>query len=230
VVLSHSFKYLNWRNVKWQQLAAPEVGWKRYDDTDQNITYGAGWAADVPSPSYYNNTSHSTRVNSKLRFNFTGTRLRLIDTISSNRTKTATIVIDGVSEPLPCYSPNTVTQALYYEKLNLSNTEHSIEISGTDLSNSCMLSFDALDIDKNGELKPYKPTPSGSDQAILRVTMIDSSEREYKLPKADIDGFVTWFTRTVGTGTTVYVLNKMTGSKDYLAFDKIISFEVIPVA
>lgn len=74
--------------------------------------------------------------------------------------------------------------------------------------------------------EPVEP----SEQAILRVTMIDSSEREYKLPKADIDGFITWFTRTVGTGTSVYVLNKMTGSKEYLAFDKIISFEVIPVA
>jgi hypothetical protein len=72
--------------------------------------------------------------------------------------------------------------------------------------------------------------PEETEQALLCVTMIDSSEREYKLPKAVIDGFVNWFTRTAGTGTTVYVLNKMTGSKEYLAFDKIISFEVIPVA
>jgi fibronectin type 3 domain-containing protein len=69
-------------------------------------------------------------------------------------------------------------------------------------------------------------TPGENGQALLRVTMIDSSEREYKLPMSEITGFVNWYDREVGTGTTVYVLNKMTGSKEYLAFEKIISFEV----
>lgn len=59
--------------------------------------------------------------------------------------------------------------------------------------------------------------------------MIDSSEREYKLSMAEITGFVDWYDREVGTGTTVYVLNKMTGSKEYLAFDKVISFEVTEI-
>jgi hypothetical protein len=37
---------------------------------------------------------------------------------------------------------------------------------------------------------------------------------------------------TVGTGTTCYMLNKKVGSqnsKEYLTFEKIISFEVIPL-
>jgi hypothetical protein len=72
--------------------------------------------------------------------------------------------------------------------------------------------------------------PTG--QALLRVTMLDSSEREYQLSNIEIDGFINWYNRTVGTGTTSYVLNKNIGlqfSKEYLAFDKIISFEVIPL-
>jgi fibronectin type 3 domain-containing protein len=72
--------------------------------------------------------------------------------------------------------------------------------------------------------------PTG--QALLRVTMIDSSEREYQLSTAEIDSFINWYTRTIGTGTTCYVLNKKIGlqnSKEYLSFDKIISFEVIPL-
>jgi hypothetical protein len=71
-----------------------------------------------------------------------------------------------------------------------------------------------------------------SGQALLRVTMIDSSEREYQLSTVEIDGFINWYTRTIGTGTTCYVLNKNIGlqnSKEYLAFDKVISFEVIPI-
>ena len=34
--------------------------------------------------------------------------------------------------------------------------------------------------------------------------MNDSSEREYRLTKADIDGFINWFNRTFGTGNTCY--------------------------
>jgi hypothetical protein len=70
--------------------------------------------------------------------------------------------------------------------------------------------------------------PSG--QGLLRITMNDSSEREYKLSVSEIDDFVTWFNRTIGTGTTGYVFNKvLQNSKEYLSFEKIISFEVIPL-
>ena len=69
--------------------------------------------------------------------------------------------------------------------------------------------------------------PVEGGQGLLRVTMIDSSEREYKLSLSEINGFINWFDRTVGTRTTVHVLNKLTpNSKEYLVFEKIISFEV----
>ncbi len=69
--------------------------------------------------------------------------------------------------------------------------------------------------------------PVEKKNAILRVTMTDSSEREYKVAKEEAAGFVGWMSRAVGTGTAVYALNKaVTESKEYLVFDKIISFEV----
>lgn len=76
------------------------------------------------------------------------------------------------------------------------------------------------------------PTASGTGggQKIVRVTMTDSSEREYQLSTSEIDGFVAWYVRNVGTGTSGYMLPKQVGSvksKEYLAFDKIISFDVI---
>jgi hypothetical protein len=71
-------------------------------------------------------------------------------------------------------------------------------------------------------------TPQG--HGLLRITMNDSSEREYKLLASEIDDFVKWFNRTIGTGTTGYVFNKaVQNSKEYLSFEKIISFEVIPL-
>lgn len=69
--------------------------------------------------------------------------------------------------------------------------------------------------------------PTG--QALLRVTMIDSSEREYRLPMSEIDGFVNWINHHANSDTLSYPLSKI-GSKEHLLFDKIISFEVIPLA
>jgi hypothetical protein len=59
--------------------------------------------------------------------------------------------------------------------------------------------------------------------------MNDSSEREYKLSTAEINGFVNWFNHYTSTDSKSYMLNKTAG-KEYLAFEKIISFEVIPLS
>jgi fibronectin type 3 domain-containing protein len=91
----------------------------------------------------------------------------------------------------------------------------------------------AVDSDGNesansNEASATLQAPNG--QGLLRITMNDSSEREYKLSVSEIDDFVTWFNRTIGTGTTGYVFNKtVQNSKEYLSFEKIISFEVIPL-
>lgn len=70
--------------------------------------------------------------------------------------------------------------------------------------------------------------PTGN--SLLRITMIDSSEREYRVSSAEIDGFINWYTRTIGTGISCYALNDIVdNSKEYLSFEKIISFKVIPL-
>jgi hypothetical protein len=72
-------------------------------------------------------------------------------------------------------------------------------------------------------------TPVASENALLRVTMIDSSEREYRLVSTEIDGFVIWYNHHVSTDTMSYAINESVDrSKEYLSFDKIISFKVIP--
>jgi hypothetical protein len=75
-------------------------------------------------------------------------------------------------------------------------------------------------------------TPMASSNALLRVTMLDSSEREYQISTDEIDGFINWLNQHVSTDTVSYMLNKietLQNSKEYLVFDKIISFEVIPL-
>lgn len=84
----------------------------------------------------------------------------------------------------------------------------------------------------NGESEYFNEasaTPVSSSKYLLRITMNDSSEREYLLTSTEIDVFINWYTRTVGTGTTCYTFNDtIDKSKEYLAFEKIISFKVIP--
>ncbi|MBP2633991.1 MAG: glucanase superfamily [Firmicutes bacterium] len=72
-------------------------------------------------------------------------------------------------------------------------------------------------------------TVTNNSQNLLRITMSDSSEREYKVTADMFDTFVKWFNRSnASVRNTSYLFNKdIDGGKEYLSFDKIISFEVI---
>lgn len=73
-------------------------------------------------------------------------------------------------------------------------------------------------------------TPGDNEQSLLRVIMIDSSEREYWLSKSEIDGFVNWYNHHVAADAMSYAINDSVDlSKEYLSFDKIISFKVVSV-
>jgi hypothetical protein len=90
-------------------------------------------------------------------------------------------------------------------------------------------------IDANGNesanSNEVSATPMSASKAILQVTMIDSSEREYRVSTVVIDGFINWYTRTIGTGISCYAIDDIVDdSKEYLSFEKIISFKVIPLA
>lgn len=67
-------------------------------------------------------------------------------------------------------------------------------------------------------------TPADARQ-FLRVTMSDSSEREYRLPEQQVTGFVQWMNQRSAATPASYALSKF-DSQEYLLFDKIISFEV----
>jgi hypothetical protein len=77
---------------------------------------------------------------------------------------------------------------------------------------------------------PEAPPKVPTGDALLRITMNDSSEREYRLPTTEIEKFIKWYDRTVGTGNTCYVFDHIVDlSKEYLSFEKIISFKVVPL-
>lgn len=78
----------------------------------------------------------------------------------------------------------------------------------------------------------FDPEPVKKN-CLLRITMNDSSEREYELTSSEAEAFIAWCNRTVDTGEAYYVFDKTVGSqhsKEYLFFEKIISFEVIEIS
>lgn len=317
-----------------QRLSAPEAGWKRYDDTDQLIEYENGqygWVADTSWSDNWMGTQHFDHPNGneKIKFNFTGTKLRILAPMNTTCTNKARITIDGLEYFFTQYANTWVNGALCFEIMDLTNIEHSViinvDLSAPPVNGTRVLALDAIDIDKDGILKPYNPdiapilapsnliiaagnsqvtlswdavtgatgynvkrsttaggpyttiasnvsgtshvdtdvingttyyyvvtavtsddesansneasaTPTAPSveegEAVLRVTMIDSSEREYELTTGEIDGFINWFNNHTSGDPASYMLNKSTGlrtSKEYLAFDKIISFEVTEI-
>lgn len=204
-------------------LTSPESGWKRYDDTEKNIIYEGSWtSATAISDADYKNSIHYALGSGVVKFNFIGTKIRIFDGLNLNRSEQIKITIDGISE---VFSENAahLLQAIAYEKLGLPFGEHVVVIENM---SSGYVGVDAIDIDVNGELKPFSPIDNS--KVLLRITMSDSSEREYEVNTTGVNSFIQWYNRVIGAGNSYYSFDKELGSKkskEYLAFEKIISFK-----
>lgn len=128
------------------QLSVPETGWKRYDGQSSQVKFIGTWLS-TSNASYYSGTNiYSSDVNAKASFNFVGTKLRIIGYRDPARGNVK-IKIDGTEE---VFSQNGVSQfqILGYEKFNLSDEEHTVELSFVTGS----FDLDAIDIDSTGRL------------------------------------------------------------------------------
>jgi fibronectin type 3 domain-containing protein len=75
--------------------------------------------------------------------------------------------------------------------------------------------------------------PTQNSRALLEITMVSGARFEYDLSLDELNTFMSWYNnRASGTGPAVYAMNKTynkgpyTTRTDYIAFDKIQSFEV----
>ncbi|MED1915612.1 hypothetical protein P4V64_09870 [Bacillus thuringiensis] len=226
-------------------LPKVEDGWQRYEfnkpDTDPNIQYhGSSWFMDTTAPTYTGKTSGnsmaSKTVGEKIKFDFTGTKLNIRSYLYSG---VYHLKIDGVDIG-DINSNGKTAYGVTYVNESLTNSRHSVEITVKEP----YFWIDSIDIDETGtvispdtpnpdpEPEP-EPTPTGND-ALLVIKMISGLEKEFELTAAEIEDFINWYNnRADGNGKEIYMFEKdfnmgpFTARKDYVAFSKIQSFEVM---
>ncbi|WP_338651557.1 Ig-like domain-containing protein [Lysinibacillus sp. Y5S-8] len=142
------------------RLLKPEIGWKRYDDSNLKIEY-LGDVYKTQNDLYYNSGYSSFSLkhpfNNELngiKFNFIGTKIRLIGLNSSvYRSSNIVIEIDGVAERFNQNGAVDTKTTLVYEKTGLTNMQHSVFIYADDktskvgIDSSVRYDLDAIDID-----------------------------------------------------------------------------------
>ncbi|MCT4686842.1 Ig-like domain-containing protein [Vallitalea sp.] len=137
-------------------LTSPEEGWKRYDDSAEMISYKNITKANN-SGLYYNSTYHYTgnSTDVKIKFDFIGSKIRIIGVLHEDYTRNISIKIDGIEYHYNqgATNHNNDYQHIQFEKQDLVNKEHTVEIAPQD---SKRFSIDAIDIDENGELLPFQ--------------------------------------------------------------------------
>ncbi|MGH1276480.1 hypothetical protein ACQVWA_24165 [Bacillus cereus] len=195
-----------------EQLLEPQRGWKRIDDTDNNIEYTGVWATSTADDRYYNNTFHYKHATSNtpadsnpvsIKFNFSGTKLRIIGLALSLYDANAKILIDGVEETINFFRPKDfppIHKALIYEKTGLPNQLHTVEIKGK------FMNLDAIDIDESGSIGGKPPVKVG-DQLLQPEDgwkRIEDSNSSFKYTG---DGWATHSDAKWSGGSTHYCPN-----------------------
>ncbi|MHB0879967.1 bacterial surface protein [Paenibacillus sp. SEL1] len=249
LILLFGFNQGVYAAVVGESLTSPEEGWNRYDDTDSHIQYeGNGWFKST-NGTFYNGSETLTNDNNEkfIKFNFTGTKIRLITTVSIWKTQNYTLTLDGVEYPYTQYNKKSAFQAISFEKTGLPQGEHTLIIK-----TNGAIGMDAFDID--GVLKTYNPdtkdtppapdpgtetnpdqdTPKDIGRAILVITMDTGLEKEFDLSMKEVNDFIAWYeAKQAGSGTASYAINKhknnigpFSSRNYYVIFNKILTFEV----
>jgi hypothetical protein len=140
-----------------QALTAPEAGWQRIDNLNANISYVGNWSPNNSTGEWAGTMTHSGGAAGRaIQFNFVGTQLRVIG-LPSPGFASINVFIDGVKVDTYSESYPAVFQCLFYSITGLTNKEHYVQLIANDTN---AFTFDAIDIDSTGTIKPYSPVIS----------------------------------------------------------------------
>lgn len=171
-------------------LNEPEIGWKRYDDRNEKILYLGGWDKQQADYSfnktytYYSSKDPSSAQ--RASFKFYGTKFRIMGGMFFNASNGVKVFIDGkITDSFnQCINPSLPGPVLLYEKIGLEEGRHEVRIymdSTTEAKGSMGYKYcqiDAIDIDGNGELKPYDEKEIESESISLNKNSLDLLEEK----------------------------------------------------
>ncbi|EHS57322.1 fibronectin type III domain-containing protein [Paenibacillus sp. Aloe-11] len=139
-------------------------------------------------------------------------------TESGKYTETATATKDVYGNfVIPGLTNGTKYYFVVSAKVNGVDSEYSNEASATPQG--------------GGQTDPEQPS---GNRAILVVTMTTGLEKEFDLSIKEVNDFITWYeSKQAGSGSASYAINKhdnnkgpFSSRKDYMLFDRILTFEV----
>lgn len=229
-----------------------EPGWTRFDLTypDTIVQYEGSWKIDTTGGAGYLGKTNGTSIGvvnknivSTIAFDFTGSKLMIRSFFHRGEYK---LNIDGVDYgTITSPALGTLSYGVTYINEALDNKRHRVIISsiiGKELF------IDSIDIDANGQvISPDAPDPEpqpepdpqpepepSNNNALLVIKMISGLEKEFDLSASEVEDFIDWYNnRADGQGNEAYVFVKdynkgpFTSRKDYVAYSKIQSFEVM---
>ncbi|NMI02857.1 discoidin domain-containing protein [Paenibacillus sp. SZ31] len=135
----------------------PESGWSRYDITTEllNVMFEGTWNANNAYTNGWGRTLVSTATNTfgKMGFWFYGTKLRIYDNASANRSTKNSVTIDGVSKIYSAYRASALDQVMVFEITDLALEYHYVEISIPSSETGKVLAIDSIEIDSTGEFR-----------------------------------------------------------------------------
>ncbi len=179
-------------------LTAPEIGWKRYDDSNSKISYDSGWSSLANTPNVYQGAyTHNNRtVGKALKFRFYGTKLRLI-TWTAGDNSGANVKIDGIDcGNISSCSSTWQGSYMFFEKLNLNKSAHEVVITTIDkntivspAASNNWFALDAIDIDDTGNLINLNESIT-LDKSSMDLNVGDSAELTATTTPAAVG--VTW--------------------------------------
>ncbi|WP_214483050.1 cohesin domain-containing protein [Bacillus sp. SM2101] len=154
-----------------QIIDAPQPGWSRYDDTNGNINYEGGFFTESYNMPFGGSYSNIEMVGDKIKFNFTGSNLKLLATYDYNfydYTNNGIVYVDGQQYPFIQNDYPGMNQIVFFELLGLEDKEHFVEIVVEDnFGINSRVSLDAIDIDEGGTLLPFNENVMGTTDLTL---------------------------------------------------------------
>ncbi|PIJ96852.1 hypothetical protein [Lysinibacillus sphaericus] len=169
-----------------ERLPQPEEGWKRYDDTEVPFVLTGSWKqtkSDTPSAFYKGAHTGSNVKGDTIEFEFKGTQLRLLTRKGPNRPKDFKVTIDGEETTLSLYNASLTSGFdIVYEKKDLVDKEHKVIIE----NGNGWFFFDAIDINRDGELLEPIPEPETPNETDRKGKLYVANESIYKLVAGEV--------------------------------------------